>query len=343
VHPLAIYAADRGDGVDRLYFTRDGATAEELGGPSGGAMATPRFSPNGDAVVYAAQATRGGRFHLELLWLPTGEIQALTGPCADADDLMPAWSPDGKRLAWMRHRAVTLDAAADIEVWGMALADGAPRRLTWNREMDCYPAFTADSSALLIERGPVDGAARIVLVGWDGSEALLVDADGASANGIPDAHGSYVMIERAIIARDAPDSLLFTPYLFDIRQPDRLAALSDMACAANPTPRFSPDGSMAAYHRPGRDGGAIGVAVVKLDGLADGLGALRPQEIAFLPCRNRQLLLPRWSRDGAFLAAEDRANRQIVLMDLKRNLSVMPAPGPARGQRFMEIWNFDIC
>lgn len=336
-HPLLVCSADRGDGVDCLYLTDNGITARLIPSPSHGHMVTPRFSPDGRRVAYAAQFHPNGRFGLEIHDLSSGRTERLTS--GDADDLMPTWSPDGGRLVWMRHTAVDLAHADAIEVWGLDLTDGVARQKTWNGVMDCYPAFTADGDAFLIERGPSDGPAGIVLTHWNGGETVLIDEPARSANGIPDVHGHYAVIERAAMGGEA---WLFVPVLFDIRAPHHLVPLCDFAVAANPSPRFSPDGSRVAFHRPGRDGGAIGLSVVALDGIEGGVLNVVPREVAFVPDRGRQLMLPRWSQDGRLLAAQDAHLRRIVLTDTERNLRVMPAPGPARCQRFMEIWNFDV-
>ncbi|MBI5835599.1 MAG: PD40 domain-containing protein [Armatimonadetes bacterium] len=95
----------------------------------------PAVSPDGSQVAFA---------WLGDIWV--GPVAG--GPCRPltthlADDLRPAWSPDGKWLAFSSLRAGSMD------VWIQLAAGGEPRRLTFHGGSETVRGFTPDSRAVV--------------------------------------------------------------------------------------------------------------------------------------------------------------------------------------------------
>lgn len=77
---------------------------------------TPRISPNGNQVVYAFEES-GRRSRICVQGVDDGAARFLTDGAAG--DYEPAWSPDGKRLAFIREEG------AKAKLMAVTLADGA--------------------------------------------------------------------------------------------------------------------------------------------------------------------------------------------------------------------------
>ena len=117
-----------------------------LAGPAAGSLFTAIMSPTGDTDrgIFAVNADGSG---LTTLF-----------DVAGAYDSAPAWSPDGRRIAFESDANVAgANPEGDMEIWTMA-ADGSQRRqLTRNALHDEGPAWSPDGGRLLAyTSGPDD-------------------------------------------------------------------------------------------------------------------------------------------------------------------------------------------
>jgi dipeptidyl aminopeptidase/acylaminoacyl peptidase len=76
--------------------------------------------------------------HLQLLDLTSRKLEPLTS--GRHDDLWPAWSPDGKEIAFVTKRGDDPDRIENWDVWVIGAQAGAKeRQLTTSPEADCEP------------------------------------------------------------------------------------------------------------------------------------------------------------------------------------------------------------
>jgi Tol biopolymer transport system component len=100
---VALGAVAKGRPVLLIVDARTGKTVREVPFPTLGEISTPSFSPDGQSVAFSALAE--GFTDLFVYDLGSGELRRLT---QDAfADLQPAWSPDGKRIAFVTDRYST--------------------------------------------------------------------------------------------------------------------------------------------------------------------------------------------------------------------------------------------
>ncbi|MEE4279925.1 MAG: S9 family peptidase, partial [Halieaceae bacterium] len=142
------------DGTRMLLTIRD-KTAQELAAEAAeeaGEEAKPlpfvidRLQFKRDGVPYLDRS----RTHI-YIW--DGKADAPTQlTFGDFDDLEPAWSPDGRRIAFVSNRSNDPDANMNTDIWVVsadaAESDAQPRRITSNPGSDESPAWSPDSTRI---------------------------------------------------------------------------------------------------------------------------------------------------------------------------------------------------
>ena len=146
-------------------------------------MVRPVLSSTDDRIAYSRQG------EIEL-WRPGGGIPVFLMRPGPEDDRMPVWSPDGRRLAFVR----------DDDIWIVGADGSEPRRLTADQAANFDPDWspTGDRIAFSSQRS---GEVRIWTIAADGSDARGVTREiGGEAYGehhpswSPD--GAEVVFER---------------------------------------------------------------------------------------------------------------------------------------------------
>ncbi|WP_412069206.1 winged helix-turn-helix domain-containing protein [Rubrivirga sp. IMCC43871] len=275
--------------------------------PSIGGRATPvlrcatdrntplAWTPDGGSLVLSDAARAGGASRLVRVSLDTGEVTPITSPPAGSiGDAQPAFSPDGRRLAFVRS---TLEGIADLFV--LDLPDGTPRRVTtWEREV-LGLAWSPDGRSLLATT-LLDGGHRLWRIPLDGDEPRpiyvnaerMYDLDVSASTGqiVYTASDVEVNIRRVEVASGAHQSVV-------------------ASTAWDSNPRFSPDGTRLAFASTREVAPQIWV------GGADGsrLRRLTSYQGAYVGP-------PSWSPDGRRLVFDARAEGQA-------DLHVVPVAG----------------
>ncbi len=205
------------------------------------------WSPDGKwlAVLdaHAIQAPSG----LSLLSVETGEKRTLTIPPAGYDDLEPAFSPDGTRLAFVRHASRYAGDVYAVEISRQMQARGEPKRLTFDHRPNSSPVWTHDGRSLLFTRYDLPGRHslwKIALSSPSRLEPVPISADNASALALS-SRG-----DRLLYARQTNDTNLWAVEIpgaestrtgLAVPRPWSTSSHEDL------TPSFSPDGQQVAF------------------------------------------------------------------------------------------------
>jgi Tol biopolymer transport system component len=118
--------------------------------------ADPSFSPEGTRVVFSWNGRKGDNWDIYAKLIGEGDPQRLTSDIAD--DFSPAWSPDGRTIAFLRWRADKL------ELLSVPAMGGAPEKKLGELNVATtyrgYPnrelAWSPDSSSLVFFDKPPD-------------------------------------------------------------------------------------------------------------------------------------------------------------------------------------------
>jgi eukaryotic-like serine/threonine-protein kinase len=114
----------------------------------------PAWSPDGKWLVVADKNSPEEPISLFLLSIETGEKRRLTSPPAKSiGDTDPAFSPDGRTLAFIRTAAFAVG-----DVYLLTLSDGLEavgevKRLTFDNLWDSHPAWTQDGREIIYSSG----------------------------------------------------------------------------------------------------------------------------------------------------------------------------------------------
>ena len=198
--------------------------------PGGDGMIAYSVSHDGVERIALIQADGTG-----LIELP--EVEGVS-------NYLPAWSPDGTRIAYVRWPG---EGQGSTDIWVMD-ADGTNReRVTRNARYDNHPAWSPDGTMLVFERG-----ALWVKVLGGGAPKRITNVRSWQPSWSPD--GSVIAFMRygGDLYTVRPDGtsltrLTHTPKVFETR------------------PAWSPDGAHIAFDGV-PEGGSTGVFVMDADG-----------------------------------------------------------------------------
>lgn len=247
------FVSDREDGSTLQVWTMngDGSDPRQLTfGP--GDKTQPRWSPDGSRVLYVTHGGKddyGNDLGLDIFVFSadrSGEPVNLTR--SPGDDLDPAWSPDGSRIAFTSTRVNDLK-----QVFVMQVACGAPQEgcsvtrdpsnFSAGYAVEYSPAWSPDGSRLAVIASINGAPGRIFIRHAGGGEPKRYD------------------VQDRIIGADHPDWSPDGDYLlFDwlVKRGKQEIYVSTVASPAldpsqltnslgNKDPRFSPDGQIIVF------------------------------------------------------------------------------------------------
>lgn len=130
-----------------------------------------RFDPtNPDRFVYTK--SDNGRWSIWRYDLSGNEGNVKLGGQGDADNFDPAWSPDGRLVAY------TSNETGSSDVWVMRADGSSPRRITSHGAVDCHAVWSEAGDELLFssDRGGSFDIYRVSV-----ADLLVGDSEGGSA------------------------------------------------------------------------------------------------------------------------------------------------------------------
>ena len=273
------------------YSLHDGATG-------------PSWSPSGDLLALAVKDAADATSNIVILSLVTLEKRTLTSaPAGGLGDVAPAFSPDGRTLAFNRM-------GEDGGIYVISVAGGAPRRVT--REQHFWLerfAWTPDGRDLIFSSGgggpeTTNSLWRVPASGGT-PQRLAVGGDHA-ANPAVSLRGSRLAYEER-----RTDANIWQIAVPPSTQPGRSPAQLIASTKHEAGPQYSPDGARIAFHsdRSGRNEiwlcDADGSNLVQLTSLGAAIAGT-----------------PRWSPDGRRLAFDlyKEGNGDIYVIDVEGGL-----------------------
>lgn len=108
--------------------------------PPGRVITTLKYRANGEGFTYDR------RRHLFVVDVVAGETRQLTD--GDWDDTQPAWSPDGRRVAFVSARHDSRDHDHAVDIFLVDAAGGEPMRLTPGGGACALPAWSPNGGAI---------------------------------------------------------------------------------------------------------------------------------------------------------------------------------------------------
>jgi Tol biopolymer transport system component len=203
----------------------------------------PAESPDGRKLVFSAMT------HLFTMDLPGGKPQRLTND--NAHEFQPAWSPDGKSIAYVTW------SSDGGQLWKIPATGGPPVQLSKSLAVYSNPAWSPDGTKIVLLRGNAYDRENSTFDGGQTGNADLVwiPADGGDASLILPARGAggpHFTTEKDRIYVYTPQGLVSLRYDGTDRRTHLVVKGQGLFFAEEPVPADdivpSPDGQWVLAH-----------------------------------------------------------------------------------------------
>jgi Tol biopolymer transport system component len=191
-------------------------------------MPGPAWSPDGKWLAVTDHVGTGGAYGLFLVPLGGGARRQVTFPAGSANDFYPAFSLDGRYLAFAR---MTSNSSSDV--YFVRLSDGKQRQLTHDQRDVRGLAWMPDSRSLVLSSNR-SGPHALWLLGLDG-ELRLVPTNAQTATQPAAARDGWIAYTNAVQNTN----------IWLRRGPASRMVIG--SSSRNNSPQLSPDGSRIAF------------------------------------------------------------------------------------------------
>nr|WP_322864966.1 Tol-Pal system beta propeller repeat protein TolB [Aquicoccus sp. G2-2]MEA1112187.1 Tol-Pal system beta propeller repeat protein TolB [Aquicoccus sp. G2-2] len=159
-----VFVSETGQKTDRkkrlAIMDYDGANVQYLT-DSRALVLNPRFSPNGDRVLYTSFESGFPRIYvLDVANVGRRVLQSQQGTMSFA----PRFSPDGQRVVF------SLEAGGNTDIYVMDIASGMQTRLTSAPSIETAPSYSPDGSRIVFESDR-SGKGQLYVMSASGGEA----------------------------------------------------------------------------------------------------------------------------------------------------------------------------
>jgi len=251
------------------------------------------WAPDGKTLVVSDKGN-GETASLFAIDVASGTRKNLTSPPSKSfGDSSPVFSPDGKRLLFVRSLGMGIQ-----DIYSMSPSGGEPKQLTFDKRRIYGLAWNPADGRILFSSGRV-GNARLWRLPADGGKPEHILGVGDAA--------SFIALspkgERLAFTRTATDTNIWQYDLKQEIEPRRLIA----STRHEQGPQYSPDGKRIVFASTRT--GAWEIYVCN----ADGTGTLQLTTLNGKPAGS-----PQWSPDGKSIAFDARpdGNPDIYIIDL---------------------------
>jgi Tol biopolymer transport system component/DNA-binding winged helix-turn-helix (wHTH) protein len=253
--------------------------------PSDGA--SHYYSPDGKYLAIPDKSSPSEPLSVFLLSIETGERRKLTSPPAGViGDYNPAFSPDGKWLAFARSPRWSTD-----DLYVMPLAGGEPKRLTFDNMTINGLTWTPDSRELVFDSRRGGSSRHLWRVSIAGGTPERVDTVGADV-----LSPAISPLGRRLAYTQTLDDINI--WRIELDAAGKFKSQTELIASTfgDHGPDYSPDGRMIAF-TSGRSGNNA-IWVCENDGS-------KPRLLH--SCGPYVTGTPRWSPDGRWIAFDSRS------------------------------------
>jgi Tol biopolymer transport system component/DNA-binding winged helix-turn-helix (wHTH) protein len=153
---------------------------------TGRPLSPPRllaWSHDAEWLVIAESTVPGGGTDLVAYSVSTGNRRRLTDAHAQYGDVDPAFSPDGRMVAFTRRETIDVSDLYVLAVGGDLRPTGPPKRITSDHRRTGQPAWSSDGRTLIFasNRGGTSGLWRVPVDATRPPEPVPFAGDGAAS------------------------------------------------------------------------------------------------------------------------------------------------------------------